>query len=95
MALTFEERLNQILPKIVSDDFLSSKGPGNEIGFWIFDYPPEREMEMRDFLTRLDAEEILGTHLASQPAPPRIDQAGVPLLTMAILIYRPCTPCGS
>ncbi|POZ49971.1 DUF1788 domain-containing protein [Methylovulum psychrotolerans] len=52
MALTFEERLNQILPKIASDDFLNSKGLGNEIGFWIFDYPPERELDMRDFLTR-------------------------------------------
>ena len=52
MALSFEERLNQILPKISSDEFLNSKGLGNEIGFWIFDYPPEREMEMRDFLTR-------------------------------------------
>ncbi|MEI6068037.1 MAG: DUF1788 domain-containing protein [Methylococcaceae bacterium] len=52
MALTFEERLNQILPKITSDDFLNSKGLGNEIGFWIFDYPPDREMYMRDFLAR-------------------------------------------
>jgi hypothetical protein len=52
MALSFEERLNQILPKISSDEFLNSKGLGNEIGFWIFDYPPEREMEMRDFLAR-------------------------------------------
>jgi len=52
MALSFEERLNQILPKISSEEFLNSKGLGNEIGFWIFDYPPEREMEMRDFLTR-------------------------------------------
>ncbi len=52
MPLTFEERLNQILPKIASDDFLNCKGLGNEIGFWIFDYPAEREMEMRDFLTR-------------------------------------------
>lgn len=52
MSLTFEERLNQILSRITSDDFLSSKGLGNEIGFWIFDYPPERELDMRDFLTR-------------------------------------------
>lgn len=50
MSLTFEERLNQILPRLKSDDFLSSKGLGNEIGFWIFDYPPERELDMRDFL---------------------------------------------
>ncbi|MDP2180735.1 DUF1788 domain-containing protein [Methylicorpusculum sp.] len=63
MALTFEERLNQILPKISSDDFLNSKGLGNEIGFWIFDYPPEREMEMRDFLSRT----ILTSLNKSQP----------------------------
>lgn len=50
MALIFEERLNQILPKISSPDFLNSKGLGNEIGFWIFDYPAQRELEMRDFL---------------------------------------------
>lgn len=51
MTLTLEERLNQILPRITSRDFIDSKGLGNEIGFWIFDYPPERELEVRDFLT--------------------------------------------
>ena len=50
MNLTLEQRLNQILPKITSKDFLDSKGLGNEIGFWIFDYPPEREMDVREFL---------------------------------------------
>ena len=49
MTLTLEERLNQILPRITSSDFLDSKGLGNEIGFWIFDYPPERELDVRDF----------------------------------------------
>ena len=51
MTLTLDERLNQILPRITSRDFLESKGLGNEIGFWIFDYPPEREVDVRDFLT--------------------------------------------
>jgi hypothetical protein len=50
MTLSLDERLNQILPRITSRDFLESKGLGNEIGFWIFDYPPEREMEVRDFV---------------------------------------------
>jgi len=50
MKLTLDERLNQILPRLVSRDFLDSKGLGNEIGFWIFDYPPERELDVRDFL---------------------------------------------
>lgn len=51
MKLSLEERLNQILPRITSRDFLDSKGLGNEIGFWIFDYPPEREMEVRGFVS--------------------------------------------
>ena len=51
MTLSLEERLNQILLRITSREFLDSKGLGNEIGFWIFDYPPDREMEVRDFLS--------------------------------------------
>ena len=51
MKLTLDERLNQIIPRITSRDFLDSKGLGNEIGFWIFDYPPERELHVRDFFT--------------------------------------------
>lgn len=50
MSLTFNERLNRILPKLASSDLLNSQGLGNEIGFWIFDYPPEEEMAMRAFL---------------------------------------------
>lgn len=64
MAFTFEERLNQILPKLTSEDFLNSKGLGNEIGFWIFDYPPEHEMAMREFLNRT----ILTALNKSQPS---------------------------
>lgn len=47
---SFEERLNQALPRLASSDVLDNKGAGGEIGFWIFDYPPEREMEMRAWL---------------------------------------------
>lgn len=62
MSLTFEERLNLILPRVQSDDFLSSQGLGNEIGFWIFDYPPEREGEMRDFLENTVLPALTKTH---------------------------------
>jgi len=50
MTKALDERLNQIIPKITSQDFLESKGLGNEIGFWVFDYPPENELEVRDFM---------------------------------------------
>jgi hypothetical protein len=50
MSATFNERLNQIIPKLTSSDLLSNQGLGNEIGFWIFDYPVDEEMAMRAFL---------------------------------------------
>ena len=47
-ALT--DRLNQVLPRITSDDFLAGKGLGNEIAFFIFDYPPEQELRIREHI---------------------------------------------
>ena len=46
--ITFKNRLDKILARVTSDELLSNKGLGNEIGFYIFDYPPEFEMEMRE-----------------------------------------------
>lgn len=48
--LSLEERLNLILPRISSPEFLENKGIGNEIGFHVFDYPPEHEETVRDFI---------------------------------------------
>lgn len=45
------ERLDQILPKIESEDFLKNQGLGNEIGFYVFDYPAECELSVRDHLS--------------------------------------------
>ncbi len=53
MSDTLPERLNRILPKIVTDDFLTGSGIGNEIGFYVFDYPPEDELRVRDYLCTL------------------------------------------
>ncbi len=53
MKNDFSERLNKILDKVTSDDFLQGKGLGNEIAFYAFDYPPERELEVREHLTFL------------------------------------------
>ena len=44
------DRLNQILPKLTSDDFLSARGIGNEIAFYIFDYAPEDELRIREHI---------------------------------------------
>ena len=50
MSNLFTERLNGILPRVVSDEFLSGSGIGNEIAFYIFDYPPEEELRVREHI---------------------------------------------
>lgn len=44
------DRLNQILPTITSEAFLRGTGLGNEIAFYIFDYPPEAELRVREHI---------------------------------------------
>ena len=50
MSPPLAERLNQILPRITSDAFLSSEGIGNEIACYIFDYPAEDELRVREHI---------------------------------------------
>ena len=77
MSATFNERLNQIIPKLTSSDLLTNQGLGNEIGFWVFDYPAEEEMAMRAFLHDV-VMPALGKH---QPA---IRSAAVNLFELVI-----------
>jgi hypothetical protein len=49
----FEQRLNRILGRIISDDFLHGRGLGNEIPFYAFDYPPEQELAVREHIAFL------------------------------------------
>lgn len=60
MDQRLHERLNQIPDKILSAEFLSGQGLGNEIGFWIFDYEPEHELKVREYV------EFLGNMLAKK-----------------------------
>jgi Domain of unknown function (DUF1788) len=45
---SLDTRLNQILDKITSPQFLAGRGLGNEIAFHIFDYPAEAELRVRE-----------------------------------------------
>jgi len=45
---SLDERLNRIVARIENPVFLENRGIGNEIGFYIFDYPPEDEMTVRE-----------------------------------------------
>ncbi|MCK4303757.1 MAG: DUF1788 domain-containing protein [Candidatus Eisenbacteria sp.] len=50
MSTTLTGRLNQILPRITSEAFLSSEGIGNEIACYIFDYPAHEELKVREHI---------------------------------------------
>jgi Domain of unknown function (DUF1788) len=50
MSDLLNDRLNKILPKMISEDFLKGRGIGNEIAFYIFDYPPEEELRIREHI---------------------------------------------
>jgi len=62
MSGPLSERLNKIMPRIVSDEFLSGSGIGNEIAFYIFDYPPEDELRVRDFLRTLHGWDVAAVY---------------------------------
>ncbi len=50
---TLQHRLDLILERIDNPQFLKNDGLGNEIGFWIFDYPAQHELIVRDSITHL------------------------------------------
>lgn len=41
------DRLNQIIPRLEDPALLANHGIGNEVGFYVFDYPPEDEITVR------------------------------------------------
>lgn len=53
MSADLGKRLDKILGRITSDDFLKGHGLGNEIPFYAFDYPPEQELEVRQHIAFL------------------------------------------
>ena len=50
MTVSFETRLNQVIDRLLSKELLANEGLGNEIGFYIFDYAPEKELQIREFI---------------------------------------------
>lgn len=66
MTASLTERLNQILPRITSEAFLSSEGIGNEIACYIFDYPAQEELRVREHI------ELMLQRLASHHASLRV-----------------------
>ena len=47
MMASLEERLDQLEAAIRKPAFRQNKGKANEVNYWVFDYPPERELDVR------------------------------------------------
>ena len=45
---SLSERLDEMERAIRKPSFRQSTGKANEINYWVFDYPPERELEVRE-----------------------------------------------
>lgn len=48
MMAELARRLDEMEAAIRKSSFRSSRGRANEVNYWIFDYPPERELEVRE-----------------------------------------------
>jgi hypothetical protein len=45
-----DDRLNRLVSQLISEEFLNSVGTANEIAFYIFEYPPQEELKMREHI---------------------------------------------
>ena len=55
MARTLEERLHEAETVIRQPSFLENKGLGNEVGYYVFDYPAEQELVVRSRIAEMKA----------------------------------------
>lgn len=46
--MTLEEKLDRIEEEISKEDFKTNRGLGNEVGYYVFDYPAEEELRIRE-----------------------------------------------
>ena len=77
------DRLNRVLPRLQSEDLLNNKGLGNEIGFYIFDYPPEHKLEVDAFL-----KDVILPSLDKGPTPVRTRHVNLFQLVLDVLNKR-------
>lgn len=64
--LSLEARLDTLRARIQQPDFLHNRGLANEVGFYVFDYPASRELEVRDFTARLKADPGLACNVVER-----------------------------
>lgn len=55
------KRLDEMEAAIKKPSFRTSSGRANEVNYWIFDYPPERELEVRERIEYMKKKNSKGT----------------------------------
>ena len=55
------ERLDEMEAAIRKPSFRQSSGRANEVNYWVFDYPPERELEVRERIEYIKNKNQKGT----------------------------------
>lgn len=51
--MKLEKRLDQIETEINKEDFKTNRGLGNEVGYYVFDYPAQAELKVREHIEYL------------------------------------------
>lgn len=59
--MDFSERLDAMEAAIRKPSFRQSSGKANEVNYWIFDYPPEKELEVRERIEYMRHKNAKGT----------------------------------
>ena len=62
-----EAKLEKIYKVITSEEFLKGKGLGNEVNYYIFDYPPESELLVRKYVNNVLLKKIKNSHQDISP----------------------------
>ena len=60
--IELENRLNKLEEKIKQPNFKKNKGLGNEVGYYVFDYPAEYELLVRERIEYLASKYENGNH---------------------------------
>lgn len=58
--MTFEERLDAMELEIRKPIFRKNRGRANEVNYWVFDYPPEKELEVCARIERMQQKNATG-----------------------------------
>lgn len=58
--MTFEERLDAMELEIRKPVFRKNRGRANEVNYWVFDYPPEKELAVRERIAHMQQKNAAG-----------------------------------